>query len=180
MLAAPVDHTPHLLQGLVFVAVTLGGVAVAELVPRLRAAGAVSSRWVWLTAAGLAGAAAVHLSVAPEHFREAAIYGTFFLVAGLLQALSGAVLLVRASAVVVAGSLAGNLALLALWLVTRTVGIPAGPAAGALESIGTRDLVASACELVSAVAAAVVVRRALRGEAAVPVRGRLSSSRSAR
>ncbi len=105
-------------------------------------------------------AALIHVLVMPEHFHEWWGYGAFFLVAGLAQA---------AFAVVVVGwprerllllGILGNLAIVALWGWTRTVGIPFGPGAGEVEAVGVMDAVCSATEAVLAVVLMIVLWQA--------------------
>jgi hypothetical protein len=94
------------------------------------------------------GAALIHLWVAPEHFEEWWGYGAFFLVAAAAQVLY-IPLLVRwpTHAVLVVG-IAGNLAIVMLYLLTRTVGIPLfGPEAGEVEGVGFADVCATTSEL---------------------------------
>jgi hypothetical protein len=106
-------------------------------------------------AAGLSAVAAiVHGVVCPEHFREAGLYGTFFLVCALAQLGWAVAVLVRPDRRLLALGLAGNVAVLALWALTRTTGIPLGPEAGEVEAVGALDLIASAAELGVVVCAA--------------------------
>jgi hypothetical protein len=98
----------------------------------------------------------------PEHFAEWWGYGAFFLVAATAQAVY-AVLLPRGqpSWLLWAG-IVGNLAIIALWAVTRTVGIPFfGPHAGEVEEIGAIDVVSKIVEAFL-IAVLVVVLRAGR------------------
>jgi hypothetical protein len=93
-------------------------------------------------------AALIHLWVTPEHFEEWWGYGAFFLVAALAQALYTPLVLVWPTRVVLLGGIAGNLAIVVLYLLTRTVGIPLfGPGAGETEGIGFIDLYATASEV---------------------------------
>src|SRR5262245_26076297 len=69
-------------------------------------------------------AAGIHLWVMPEHFAEWWGYGVFFLVAAAAQALFAAALLRAPSLALLRLGIIGNLAIIALWTVTRTVGIP--------------------------------------------------------
>lgn len=109
--------------------------------------------WRRWRAGSLSVAAGVaHGLVAPEHFREWWGYGLFFGVAAIAQVFYGAVLLVapwryddtgglrtsppgRERAIYAAGA-AGTAALIGLYALTRTVGVPLlGPEAGRVEPI---------------------------------------------
>ena len=104
------------------------------------------------------GAALVHSAVCPEHFREATIYGLFFLVAAGGQVAWAALALKRPSRLLLYGGVAGNVAFIALWAVTRTQGIPLGPGRDQAESIGTLDLIATSCEIGIVVCALLAAR----------------------
>ena len=92
-------------------------------------------------------AASIHLWVAPEHFEEWWGYGAFFLVAAAAQALYAPLLLRLPTRAVLLAGVAGNLAIVGLYLLTRTVGIPLfGPEAGEVEGIGFADVCATASE----------------------------------
>ena len=93
-------------------------------------------------------AALIHLWVTPEHFEEWWGYGAFFLVAAAAQVLYAPLVLVWPTRIVLLGGIAGNLAIVALYLLTRTVGIPLfGPGAGEVEGAGFVDLCATASEV---------------------------------
>lgn len=69
-------------------------------------------------------AAGVHAAMGPSHLRESALFGLFFACSALAQVAWSGALLVRCSrGLLVAGAL-GNAACIALWAVTRTVGLP--------------------------------------------------------
>lgn len=164
-------HLLHVAGALGFLVLTLGGVALSEHVqgtPRGPRARRRPSKAVIVIAVASVGAAAVHAAVVPEHFEEAASYGVFFTIAAVVQLVYSVLLLVRPSRLLVATGIAGNVALISLWLLTRTIGIPLGPDAGSAESFGVLDILASSCE-------AMVV---LAGIAAL-ARGRLARIRSA-
>lgn len=153
-------HAAHVLVSLALV-LTLAGAAFGELVQHARARPRRSlERTGPLRAMAAAGAAGsmVHFVVAPEHFREAAVYGTFFAIVAASQLGYSVLLICRPSSALVVAGMAANLCLLALWLCTRLVAVPFGPAAGATESFGALDVVASATELVAVVAAALALR----------------------
>ena len=98
-------------------------------------------------------AALVHLWVAPEHFREWWGYGVFFLVAAFAQVFYTPLVLRWPSRVVLLVGMVGNLAIVALYLLTRTVGVPLfGPEAGEVEGFGFVDVCATASEVGIAVA----------------------------
>ena len=93
-------------------------------------------------------AAMIHLWVMPEHFEEWWGYGTFFLVSAIAQGLYAPGLLLWPNRVILLAGVAGNLAIVILWLVTRTSGIPLfGPHAGEIEDVGTLDLVCTLAEV---------------------------------
>ena len=105
-------------------------------------------------------AAALHAGVIQEHYAEWWGYGLFFILAATAQGIYGLVLLAipakpswsgptwnRWLRVLYGAGLGGNLAILALYLVTRTVGIPwLGPEAGTVEAVGVVDVISKAVE----------------------------------
>lgn len=116
-------------------------------------------RVAWLSiAAGL-----VHGIVTPDHFAEWWGYGLFFLLASFAQVIYGAAPLfarlvegeplttqwsaAKLRAYCIAG-VAGNVLIIALYIVTRTVGIPFfGPAAGVVEEVRVLDVVSKLLEV---------------------------------
>lgn len=116
--------------------------------------GAVRPLRVLYAAAALSLLAAlIHLWVTPEHFEEWWGYGAFFLVAALAQVLYAPLVLVWPTRIVLLLGIGGNLAIVVLYLLTRTVGIPLfGPGAGEVEGIGFIDLCATTSEVGIAVA----------------------------
>jgi hypothetical protein len=121
-----------------------------------------------LVAIAGAAAAAVHFVVMPEHFEEATIYGMFFAVAATSQLLYSALLLIRPSRALVCAGAIGNIAIIALWLVTRTIGIPLGPGAGSVEELGGLDVLATIFEIGAAIGAVTVLCRGRRLTRAQP------------
>jgi hypothetical protein len=100
-------------------------------------------------ASGLSLAAALmHLWATPAHFLDWWGYGSFVLAAALAQGLFAALFLRWPGVypLLVAG-IAGNLALVLVFVLTRTYGVPAGPHAGELEATGALDVAATAAEL---------------------------------
>jgi hypothetical protein len=73
----------------------------------------------------------IHLWVMPEHFEEWWGYATFFLVAAAAQVTYVPLLLRWPTGIVLLLGIAGNSAIVRLYLLTRVVGIPLfGPEAG--------------------------------------------------
>lgn len=135
------------------------------------AAPLVSRDAVHLAAAASAVAALVHLRVMPEHFRESWMYGTFFLGAALSQLGFAGWLVARPTRTLLRIGIGGNVAIVVLWAVTRTVGVPLGPGQGATEGIGELDLVATISEAVLVGAAVMALRPHRRPRASSPARG---------
>ena len=89
-----------------------------------------------------------HLGGVIQHLDVWWGYGAFFLATGLGQgALSAAVLWRPAPLVALAGIL-GNLAIVGMYVLTRTLGIPLGPHAGRAEDAELLGMVTTAGELV--------------------------------
>jgi hypothetical protein len=98
-------------------------------------------------------AAIIHLWVTPEHFEEGWGYGAFFLVAAVAQMLYVPLLLRWPNRTVLLLGIAGNSAIVLLYLFTRVVGVPLfGPEAGEVEVVGTIDACATISEAAIVVA----------------------------
>jgi hypothetical protein len=147
-------HAAHALVGLGFF---VAAVAVAALADRrqTRSARRPTSRrrqplsWAAaVTAAGLLGAAGVHVAVTPEHFAETWVYGVFFVTLATLQVATAVLVLVRPSRHLAAALALANVAVVVLWAVSRTSGLPLGPQAGEVEAVGALDVLATGFELV--------------------------------
>jgi len=109
--------------------------------------------------------ALIHLWVMPEHFREWWGYGAFFLASALAQVLYVPLLLGRPSRGILLLGVGGNLAIVSLYLLTRTVGIPLfGPHAGEVEGAGFMDLCATTSELGIAAALGALLLRGLSSD----------------
>jgi len=110
----------------------------------------VDKRWQCAAAVLSMLAGWIHVFFAPEHFEEWVGYGVFFVVASSCQMLFAIMVVTNTPPrrkLLWAGIL-GNLALIALWGVTRTIGIPFfGPSAGEVETVGPLDLTAQIAEL---------------------------------
>lgn len=94
-----------------------------------------------------AAAAGVHAAVGPAHLREQTLFGAFFAGAALLQILWAALVVLRPTRTVFLAGVAGNVAVLALWVLTRTEGLPFG-LMPTPEAVGPWDLTCAAWEVV--------------------------------
>jgi hypothetical protein len=93
-------------------------------------------------------AAWVHLAYAGPHLRQWWAYGAFFVATGVGQALFAPLILRRPPrASLVAAGVAGNAAIIAMYVVSRTYGPPIGPHARVPEVAGPIDLATTAVEL---------------------------------
>lgn len=125
-------------------------------------------------------AAALHAGLVGEHLREWWGYGYFFIIASLAQGVYGLVLLAlpdrpswepghwrRFRVKLYSAGIAGNGFVLILYAITRTVGIPFGPAAGEVEPVEALGLATKAIELLTVGGLAILLQRA-RAEARHP------------
>jgi hypothetical protein len=97
-------------------------------------------RTLVLILAGLsAGAAVIHLAAAPSHYREIGDLAAGFVVSAAFQAAWIRWCLAGPSRSTIAIGIAGNLAIVAAWAWTRTIGLPVGEFAGSPEHVGFPD-----------------------------------------
>ena len=146
------------------------GVTVTPTLPRTWPRPAVidhvSARYLPIAVVSSAAAAGVHTAVGPAHFREGLAFGMFFAVAALAQVGWALVMAVRPSRSLLVAAVVGNSAVLLLWLVTRTIGLP-----GLLpepEAIGAWDLSCGIWELAVIVAAGQILRAQPRNGLRIP------------
>jgi len=116
----------------------------------------VRARYLPLAVVSSAAAAGVHAAVGPAHFREQLLFGLFFAASALAQVVWSVAMVTRPSRSLLVAAVVGNSAILALWLATRTVGLP-----GLLpspEAVGPWDVCCAVWELAVVVAASQVLR----------------------
>jgi hypothetical protein len=102
-------------------------------------------------ACGLAcGSGLIHVDAAVEHFHEYVLFSAFFVVLASLQFAWTAAVYRRPSRTLLRLGAAASLLVVALWLVSRTSGLPLGPKRWKPESVGGFDSIATADELVLA------------------------------
>lgn len=103
-----------------------------------------------LVVCGLAWACGlIHIQAAIDHLDEYWLYALFFIALAVAQFLWGAMLYRSPRRGVLVAGAVGSMAVVALWVVSRTSGLPIGPEPGTPESVGVLDAVASADELVT-------------------------------
>jgi hypothetical protein len=143
-----------------FVALRGGGLRLSTVRPPV-AADRVSSRASdvrLLLVAGLVASAAIHAAVVREHLSEWPAAGLFFVLLTLAElAVAGLLFTGRRHLGLVAAAVV-SVGPLAVWLVSRTAGLPIGPGAGTPEAIGLPDLVACSLEVLTLVAALALLR----------------------
>ena len=90
----------------------------------------------------------IHAVVVPEHLHGSTLFGTFFAVTAAFQVAWAALVLLRRDPLVVTLGAVANGALVVLWIVSRTVGLPIGPEPWMPEHIGSLDVTATVLELI--------------------------------
>jgi hypothetical protein len=106
------------------------------------------------------GAAVIHFVVIPGHWDEYWGQGLFFIIAAIAQILWAVWVVVGPSRLLYLAGAVGNAAIVALWVVTRTYGVPAGPGAGEREAVEFADTLATVFEVLLVVGALVLARTA--------------------
>jgi hypothetical protein len=105
-------------------------------------------------------AAVIHFVVVPGHWDEYWGQGLFFIIAAIAQLLWAVWVVVAPSRLLYLAGAVGNAAIVALWVVTRTYGVPAGPGAGEAEAVEFADTLATVFEVLLVVGALALVRTA--------------------
>src|ERR1035438_2197750 len=91
------------------------------------------------------GAAAIHFAVTFEHFSEYVLYGVFFLIISWAQMI-WAVVVWRPSRLWLWLGIAGNTVVLAVYVASRSTGLPIGPDIHHPEPVGGLDVVSGILE----------------------------------
>jgi hypothetical protein len=104
------------------------------------------------------GAAAIHFAMMGEHAGVSWTHGLFFAVVAWLQVAIGAAMLLRPSRSAAVACVLVNVAILAVWVLTRTVGIAIG-GDGTPESGGRVDVVCAVFESLAVLAAGLLLSR---------------------
>lgn len=121
-------------------------------------------------------AGVIHAAVVPEHLGEDLSFGIFFIASAIFQVTWAIAILVRSSAGIYAAGALANGAMIAIWLASRTTGLPVGPEPWVAEAIGGLDVAATALELVLVACSIAGLRHRAIGDHAL-MRSRLGSYR---
>lgn len=110
-------------------------------------------------------AAWIHFAYVASHWRDWWAYGLFFVACGAFQgALVPAILRWPRSTWVALTGIAGNFAIVGMYVYSRTAGVPMGPHTGVAERTGAIDLGCTAAEiLLIGVLMAMVGQKTRRG-----------------
>jgi hypothetical protein len=103
-----------------------------------------------LCATALFVTAVIHVVVVPEHAHEWPAAAAFFVALAVVEALLAVAVLTRRGRSLLLLGAAISIASAALWLVSRTVGLPIGPEAFDREAVAAPDLLATALEVFAA------------------------------
>ena len=91
-------------------------------------------------------AGAIHAVVAAPHLAEFWLFGSLFVALAVFQLGWGALLYRRPSPELLRIGAWVSAGVIAVWLASRTVGLPVGPGAGRAEAVGAVDAIATAIE----------------------------------
>ena len=107
----------------------------------------------WSVAALMVGSGAIHFGMMGEHAGVSWTHGLFFATTGWLQIAFAALIIFRPTRPVIAAGIVLNLAILTVWVLTRTVGIAIG-GDGTPEAWGKVDGLCAAFEGLAVIASA--------------------------
>lgn len=125
---------------------------------------------------GLAWAAGlIHVVAAIDHVGEELLYAAFFAFLAPAQLAWGTLLYRRPTARLLQAGAVVSLGVAAIWLVSRTSGLPAGPEPWQPEAVGPLDAIATADEVALALVALAELRGPVTGRA-VRVLGRVGTA----
>jgi hypothetical protein len=93
-----------------------------------------------------AAAGVIHLTVVGQHFVDYAPFGALFVLAGLAQLGWAALVAIHGLSRRLLIAATSNAAVVAIWIISRTTGVPIGPRPGVPEPVGSVDALTTAFE----------------------------------
>lgn len=108
------------------------------------------------------GAAGIHFAMAPDHFAEWWLFGVFFVASAWVQLGIAAAVVLRPSRRLFQLGFVVQSAIVVLWVVSRTSGLPIGPDHWTAEAVAPVDSLCSGFELVTALGFAALLVPGLR------------------
>jgi hypothetical protein len=135
--------------------------------PHERATGTALVSFLGPALASLA-AAAIHFAVVSDHLRLDPVHGLFFLVVAWAQALWAVAILVTWRRWLLLAGIAGNLAIVVVWILSRTMGLPVPPEPWTPEAAGAPDVAATVLEVAVVAWCWALLRRPATGHADRP------------
>lgn len=106
---------------------------------------------------------AIHFAMAPDHFGEYWLFGTFMVVSAWLQLWLAAAVVLRASKRAFQIGFLLQSSIVVLWIITRTSGIPVGPDHWTPESIAPVDALCTGFEAATAIGFLALLMPRVRG-----------------
>jgi hypothetical protein len=94
----------------------------------------------------------IHIGAAVDHFGEFPLYTLVFAVLATVQMSWAAMILLRPSRLVLLSGCAFTVSVVALWVASRTIGVPIAPQAWVPEAVGVADLVETVGEIATVTA----------------------------
>jgi len=112
------------------------------------------------------GAAWIHLAVTGEHLAEFWLFGAFFATIAGLQAVWAIAVLLRPTTFVCVSGVIVNAGIVAIWVTSRTIGMPFGPEPWTPEPPGILDVSSTMLELLIVARAAKLILAGSAGQGA--------------
>lgn len=131
--------------------VRVDATAAAPVVP--------SAMMRWLLASLSAGAGVIHLAMVPQHAQESFGMGLVFGAAGWLQLGFGAAIVTRPTRFLARLAVITNAIFIAVWALSRTVGLPSWTGEASVEQASAVDLLCVAFEVGIIVGCSVILAR---------------------
>jgi hypothetical protein len=111
-----------------------------------------------VVALSLLGAAAIHAAQTPSHVEQWWAAGIVFVTLAVAQAALGVAALAVTDRGLYAAAIVVSVATIALWVGSRTIGLPIGPEVSQPEPVGRADLTATLLEVATVLAAVALAR----------------------